>query len=97
MDVNTDSEKTIVSHEPTDPQRNDQGSKAPTDVEGTTEAVDDVSYGWRFWVVIASLCATSLLTAVEGTVTATALPTISRNLESKELYVWFVNSVFLSR
>jgi len=58
---------------------------------------DQQNYGWRFWLVIASLCATSLLTAVEGTVTATALPTIARNLDSRELYVWFVNAIFLSR
>lgn len=58
---------------------------------------DGESYGWRFWMIIASLSVTSLLTAIEGTVTATALPTITRTLESRELYVWFVNAIFLSR
>jgi hypothetical protein len=54
-------------------------------------------FGWRFWLIIVSLCAISLLTAVEGTVTATALPTIAHELDSRELYVWFVNAIFLSR
>jgi len=68
-----------------------------SDVEHAIEPNEHDSYGWRFWLIIASLCATSLLTAVEGTVTATALPTIARNLDSRELYVWFVNAIFLSR
>ena len=55
------------------------------------------SYGWRFWVIFAGLSVTSLLTAVESTVTSTALPTISRDLDSGELYIWFVNAFFLSR
>jgi hypothetical protein len=53
--------------------------------------------GWRFWTIIVSLCITSLLTAIEGTVTATALPNIARSLDSRELYVWVVNAIFLSR
>jgi hypothetical protein len=58
---------------------------------------DTTHYGWRFWMIILSLCFTSLLTAIEATVTATALPSIARELDSRELYVWFVNALFLSR
>ncbi|RII13604.1 hypothetical protein CUC08_Gglean004374 [Alternaria sp. MG1] len=57
---------------------------------------DTTHYGWRFWMIILSLCFTSLLTAIEATVTATALPSIARELDSRELYVWFVNALFLS-
>lgn len=53
-------------------------------------------YGWRFWTIILNLCFTSLLTAIEATVTATALPTIAREVGSRELYVCFVNAIFLS-
>jgi hypothetical protein len=63
----------------------------------TAESSTGEHYGWRFWMIIASLCMTSLLTAIEATVTATALPTIARELDSRELYVWFVNAIFLSR
>ncbi|ROV89110.1 hypothetical protein VMCG_09864 [Cytospora schulzeri] len=47
------------------------------------------SYGWRFWAVFFALAVTSLLAAVESTVTSTALPIISSALNSGELYVWF--------
>lgn len=55
------------------------------------------NYGWKFWLIITSLSITSLLTAIEGTVTSTALPSIANSLDSRELYVWFVNAIFLSR
>lgn len=55
------------------------------------------TYGWRFWVIFTALSVTSLLTAVESTVTSTALPTISRELNAGEAYIWFVNAFFLSR
>ena len=51
----------------------------------------------RFWLIFSSLAVTSLLTAVESTVTSTALPTISRELNSGDTYIWFVNAFFLSR
>ena len=51
----------------------------------------------RFWWILAGLAVTSLLTAVESTVTSTALPTVSRDLSAGNLYVWFVNAFFLSR
>ncbi|KAL3247176.1 hypothetical protein ABHI18_012486 [Aspergillus niger] len=52
--------------------------------------------GWRFWLIIAGLSITSLLTAIECTVPSTALPTISRDLNAGESYVWFVDALFLS-
>ncbi|KAK1149548.1 hypothetical protein N8T08_005097 [Aspergillus melleus] len=53
-------------------------------------------YDWRFWLIFTGLSVTSLLTAVESTVTSTALPTISRDLNAGEAYIWFVNAFFLS-
>ena len=52
---------------------------------------------WRFWAILSALCITSLLTAIESTVTSTALPTIVRDLGSQEQYVWFANALFLTR
>lgn len=60
-------------------------------------STEHLNRDWRFWTIIASLCITSLLTAIESTVTSTALPTISKTLGSREEYVWFVNAIFLSR
>jgi MFS family permease len=78
-------------------------STSPEDCFASGSQADDApqkdtnEYGFRFWMIIISLCFTSLLTAIEATVTATALPSIARELDSRELYVWFVNALFLSR
>ncbi|KAF2642238.1 MFS general substrate transporter [Massarina eburnea CBS 473.64] len=70
---------------------------SPTSDEQITRAKQNgEKWGWRFWTIIGSLCITSLLTAIESTVTSTALPSIANTLNSRELYVWFVNSIFLS-
>ncbi|KAJ6785630.1 hypothetical protein PWT90_00503 [Aphanocladium album] len=72
-----------------------------------TKATDEVSpakpnyqastsYGWRFWAIFLALGLTSLLSAIEGTVTSTALPTISGDLHAGSKYVWFVNAYFLT-
>lgn len=54
-------------------------------------------YTWRFWAIIAALCVTGLLSAVEGTVPSTALPSIIDDLEGGNLYIWVVNAYFLTR
>lgn len=53
--------------------------------------------GWRFWAVFPAICVTSLLAAVESTVTSTALPFIVHQLNAGGAYVWFVNVFFLTR
>lgn len=55
------------------------------------------NYGWRFWAVFFALSVTSLLAAVESTVTSAALPTIAGALDSGELYVWFATAYSLTR
>lgn len=57
----------------------------------------EATYNWRFWAIFSALSVTSLLAAVESTVTSTALPVISAKLQTGELYVWFVNAYFLTR
>ncbi|XXH02253.1 hypothetical protein Hte_008622 [Hypoxylon texense] len=54
------------------------------------------SKGWRFWAIFLALAITSLLAAVESTVTSTAMPLIAAALDAGELYVWFVNAYTLS-
>jgi hypothetical protein len=53
--------------------------------------------GWRFWAVFPAICVTSLLAAVESTVTSTALPFIVHQLNAGDVYVWFVNVFLLTR
>ncbi|KAI9035222.1 uncharacterized protein KD926_004269 [Aspergillus affinis] len=50
----------------------------------------------RFWLVFAALCVTSLLAALEGTVTSTALPTIVAELHVGQDYPWVSNVYFLT-
>ncbi|KAI1813102.1 MFS general substrate transporter [Poronia punctata] len=52
--------------------------------------------GWRFWVVFAAVCFTTMLAAIESTVTSTALPFIVHELDAGDLYIWFVNAYFLT-
>jgi hypothetical protein len=66
----------------------------PKDLEIQEEKA---SLGWKFWIIFIALAIASLLTAIESTVTSTALPTISRDLDAGEVYVWFVNAFFLTR
>ena len=52
---------------------------------------------FRFWMIIIAMAVTLLLTALEATVVSTALPTIAGDLDAGDLYVWFINSFFLTR
>ncbi|KAI0193882.1 MFS general substrate transporter [Astrocystis sublimbata] len=51
--------------------------------------------GWRFWAIFVALSITSLLAAIESTVTSTAMPVIAEALDAGDLYVWFVNAYTL--
>ena len=53
--------------------------------------------GFRFWCIMLSLAATSILSALEGTIVSTALPTIVGHLGGAELFIWTVNGYFLTR
>ncbi|KAK1252093.1 hypothetical protein MKX08_003280 [Trichoderma sp. CBMAI-0020] len=67
-------------------------SNSATDDTDTTSK--NALRGWRFWAVFPAICVTSLLAAVESTVTSTALPFIVHQLNAGGVYVWFAN-VFL--
>ncbi len=53
--------------------------------------------GWPFWAIFPALSVTALLSAVEATVTSTALPTIVADLEVGNNYTWIVNAFLLTR
>jgi hypothetical protein len=52
---------------------------------------------FRFWSIIGSLCTTTILSALEGTIVSTALPTVVSALGGGELYLWAANGYFLAR
>jgi hypothetical protein len=43
--------------------------------------------GFRFWCIMVALASTSVLSALEGTIVSTALPTIVDHLGGAELYI----------
>ncbi|KAG4442680.1 hypothetical protein IFR05_001865 [Cadophora sp. M221] len=53
-------------------------------------------YGWRFWAVFSGLVATTLLSALDGAIVATALPTIADTLDLGPNYVWVANIYWLT-
>ncbi|KAL6834291.1 major facilitator superfamily domain-containing protein [Trichoderma sp. SZMC 28015] len=46
---------------------------------------------WRFWIVFPTLCLSGLAVTMEGSIVVTALPAISRALNTSE-YVWVINA-----
>lgn len=68
-----------------------QGQHTEVAPEGQTSAK-----GWRFWAIFPPLVIATLLMALESTVTATALPKITEELNAGENYVWFMNGYLLT-
>ncbi|KAK3385170.1 major facilitator superfamily domain-containing protein [Podospora didyma] len=62
--------------------------------EGDTAA--PVKYNWRFWAIFASLVAATLLSALDGSIVSTALPTIAETLDMGPDSVWVANVYFLT-
>ncbi len=77
----------------------DGRSNEPSSEKSATEAPlePDFKRGPRFWAIMFALCVTGVLSALEGTVVSTALPTVIRSLGGGEEYLWGVNGYFLAR
>lgn len=71
-------------------------SNYSTAYEGKTPT-EGTPRDFRFWAIIASLCITGLLSALENTVVTTSLPTIVRALDLGDNYIWITNVFFLTR
>lgn len=75
---------------------------APTRLADHSAATDtgDVpqpqQYGWRFYAVYSGLIAATLLSALDGSIVSTALPTIASTLDLGPDYVWVANVYFLT-
>lgn len=61
-----------------------------------SESSNKQRYGFRVWATIVALSFTQLLTALEGTVVSTALPTIVDDLDGSSDYVWVSSGYFLT-
>lgn len=54
-------------------------------------------YPLSFWLAFLGLCCTGLVSALDGSIVATALPSIIDSLQGGDDYVWVVNVYFLTR
>jgi hypothetical protein len=80
----------------------EDGHNKVTDMNTATNVEKDskkrtFQRGPRFWGIMVALSVTAILSALEGTVVSTALPTIIRDLGGGELYLWAPNGYFLPK
>lgn len=52
---------------------------------------------WRFWTIILALSITGLVSAIEGTIITSALPTITNALGGGDSYIWVPNAYLLAQ
>lgn len=57
---------------------------------------DTTMNGLRFWAIFAALSFTNLLAGLEGSIAATALPSVVSDLQAGDNYVWIVNGYMLT-
>jgi hypothetical protein len=71
----------------------EEGNADPA-VEAKNPAKSKKSF--RFWAIMIALGCAALLTALEATITSTALPTIADKMGGADRYVWLINGYLLS-
>lgn len=57
---------------------------------------EDGMNGLKFWAIFAALSFTNLLAGLEGSIAATALPSVVSDLQAGDNYVWIVNGYMLT-
>ena len=81
-DTHTHSDGTLV----------DSVDPASSDIPATTT----LERGLRFWAILIAIGFAGLLTALEATITSTALPSIIADLQGGDTYIWAVNGYLLA-
>ncbi|QSZ32992.1 hypothetical protein DSL72_002576 [Monilinia vaccinii-corymbosi] len=61
------------------------------------ETAPNTSKSWRFYLILFSLSLLSFISALDGTVIASALPKITNDLSAADSYVWIANSFLVSQ
>ncbi|KAK9440013.1 MFS general substrate transporter-like protein [Metarhizium brunneum] len=69
------------------------GPTTPTKSAGAAPALNR---DLRFWAILLAIAFSGLLSALEATITSTALPTVIAELGGGDLYIWAVNGYFLA-
>jgi len=60
------------------------------------EGIEEWKPTWRFGMVVIALSTAGFTTALENTITGTALPTIIEDLNGADSYIWVVNAFTLT-
>ncbi|RHZ55554.1 uncharacterized protein CDV56_105460 [Aspergillus thermomutatus] len=74
---------------------NDEKHGLSSPVESGSTATAPEPIGWRYWVLFMTLCLSGFAVTMEGSIVVTALPSISRSLDTTE-YAWVTNSYTLA-
>lgn len=88
-------ESTPTHQKPVTDQAVDSAMTTSHDTDPDT-VKSQTKHSWRFWAILGTLSVTGLLSAIEGTIITTSLPTIIADLGGGELYIWVANAFFLS-
>ncbi|KAK6443956.1 hypothetical protein FP744_10000204 [Trichoderma asperellum] len=76
----------------------EQPKVVPTTNPVQDEELRSVSFRtWRFWTIILALSITGLVSAIEGTIITSALPTITNALGGGDSYIWVPNAYLLAQ
>ena len=95
QDEQEEQEEQKQEHEQEEQEEQEQKQDQEQDQDQDQTQVN-VTKGWQFWLIFTCLVITALMSSLEGSIVATALPTISANLHAAENYIWVVNAYFLS-
>lgn len=57
----------------------------------------DAPKGWKFWLVLVSICLVGFLVPLDGTVVFIALPRIANEVQLGEKYIWVSSSFWLAQ
>lgn len=91
---------TATSQEARDSDGPTGGSESPTGGPTTPAksagAAPALNRDLRFWAILLAIGFSGLLSALEATITSTALPTVIAELGGGDLYIWAVNGYFLA-
>ncbi|KAH8897468.1 MFS general substrate transporter [Thozetella sp. PMI_491] len=79
------------------PSDNETPATTSKTVQPTEESRPQSFRSWRFWVIMAALSLTGTMSAIEGTIITSALPTITAALGGADNYIWIPNAYLLAQ
>ncbi|OTA04861.1 MFS permease [Trichoderma parareesei] len=82
------------------PATHEDPNPTPTSLppqDNTIEPQPTSPQTWRFWAIITALAITGLMSAIEGTIITSALPSITNALGGGDAYIWVPNAYLLAQ